>query len=124
MRGLRFFSPRKIAQARGVFNLMCFVALMFLFYNRVDVLRNPLLRKSSVLNGELVRRRAVEISTNSSLIQNLEEVDPLFCAGVVRHSGFGTQCEYLKAHPECSPGGFFDYLRFFYCDCEKFSLLG
>ncbi|WVZ55168.1 hypothetical protein U9M48_005867 [Paspalum notatum var. saurae] len=46
------------------------------------------------------------------------------CAGIARHEGFGTQCEFLRAHPQCSSGGFVDYLGFFYCRCERFRVLG
>ncbi|XP_044371276.1 cation/calcium exchanger 4 [Triticum aestivum] len=46
------------------------------------------------------------------------------CAGISRHEGFGSQCEFLRAHPQCSSGGFVDYLDFFYCRCERFRLLG
>ncbi|KAG2543036.1 cation/calcium exchanger 4-like [Panicum virgatum] len=46
------------------------------------------------------------------------------CAGIARHEGFETQCEFLRAHPHCSSGGFVDYLGFFYCRCERFRVLG
>ncbi|CAN6307800.1 unnamed protein product [Urochloa humidicola] len=46
------------------------------------------------------------------------------CSGIARHEGFKTQCEFLRAHPQCSSGGFVDYLGFFYCKCERFRLLG
>ncbi|WVZ55700.1 hypothetical protein U9M48_006327 [Paspalum notatum var. saurae] len=46
------------------------------------------------------------------------------CAGIARHEGFGTQCEFLRAHPQCRSGGFVDYLGFFYCRCERFRVLG
>ncbi|XP_066314045.1 cation/calcium exchanger 4-like [Miscanthus floridulus] len=46
------------------------------------------------------------------------------CTGIARHEGFGTQCEFLRAHPQCSSGGFVDYLGFFYCRCERFRVLG
>ncbi|PWZ32136.1 Cation/calcium exchanger 4 [Zea mays] len=51
--------------------------------------------------------------------------DPsLACAGIALHEGFGTQCEFLRAHPQCSSDGFVDYLGFFYCRCERFRVLG
>jgi solute carrier family 24 (sodium/potassium/calcium exchanger), member 6 len=46
------------------------------------------------------------------------------CAGIARHEGFGSPCEFLRAHPQCSSGGFVDYLGFFYCKCQRFRLLG
>lgn len=46
------------------------------------------------------------------------------CAGITRHEGFATQCDFLRAHPHCSSGGFVDYLSFFYCRCDGFRVLG
>jgi sodium/potassium/calcium exchanger 6 len=54
-----------------------------------------------------------------------EQEDPsVACAGIARHDGFGSQCEFLRAHPQCSSGGFVDYMGFFYCKCQRFRLLG
>ncbi|GAB2269034.1 Cation/calcium exchanger 4 [Dionaea muscipula] len=141
------FNPRGHAKFRGIFNGLIVVILFFFFYNRVDVLRNPLLRQSSVIDRpwtarssfyggfvhvDEIRRRAIEISSNSSNsvngslgVNNDLSVNNLaFCAGLLDHSGFSTRCEYLTAHPECSSGGFFDYLKFIYCDCENITVLG
>ena len=133
-------------QFRAILNGLCAIVLLFFFYNREDILRNPLLRQSSStfdkpwssrdgfhdqLNGMVViHRRTGEIGVNSSgLIEgsddnNLSKSDPASCSGLVDHEGFASRCEFLKAHPHCSSGGFFDYIRFFYCTCEKFRFLG
>ncbi|KAJ9691912.1 hypothetical protein PVL29_011157 [Vitis rotundifolia] len=133
-------------QFRAILNGLCAIVLLFFFYNREDILRNPLLRQSSStfdkpwssrdgfhdqLNRMVViHRRTGEISVNSSgLIEgsndnNLSKSDPASCSGLVDHEGFASRCEFLKAHPHCSSGGFFDYIRFFYCTCEKFRFLG
>ncbi|XP_047089639.1 cation/calcium exchanger 4-like [Lolium rigidum] len=62
---------------------------------------------------------------------NLSEITPpqldnpsASCAGIARHEGFSSQCDFVRAHPQCSSGGFVDYLDFFYCRCERFRLLG
>ncbi|KAH7565595.1 hypothetical protein JRO89_XS09G0232100 [Xanthoceras sorbifolium] len=66
-----------------------------------------------------------ENSANSSnSANNLTDDDPVSCAGLIAHKGYANQCEYLKANPQCSSGGFFDYIHFFYCDCGGFKLLG
>lgn len=114
--------------------------LFFYFYNRADILRNPLLRQSSRIvdqwpfqsisgNGslhmEIIHRKTAEISDNSSNSNDvLTGENAVFCVGLLEHKGFSSQCEYLKAHPECSTGGFFDYLQFFYCDCQWLGVLG
>lgn len=141
------FIPRIHPHFRGIFNGLCAVILFFFFYNRVDIMQNPLLRGSAMtdkrwsklgnLNGgtvhmEVIRRIDVEISDNSSNLVNRSGVNnnvsgednPLVCVELLDHPGFSTQCEYFKAHPECSAGGFFDYLKFFFCDCQNFKLLG
>nr|ASM90216.1 Ca2+ cation antiporter 9 [Sesuvium portulacastrum] len=147
MEQLGIFNTRRKSQFRGVFNLLCSMILFFYFYNRADILRNPLLRQSSHIDGhwpfnhhnssngsvhmEIIHRKTAEISDGSSHLINGSGLDnvasgenAVFCVGIVEHAGFSTQCEYLKAHPECSSGGFFDYLQFFYCDCQRLGVLG
>lgn len=146
MKELNGLSRARHPQFRAILNGLCSVVLFFFFYNREDVLRNPFLKQSSStfhkswssrdgfhgdLNGMVViHRRTGEIGVNaSSLIEgsddyNLSKSDPASCTGLVDHKGFPSRCEYLKAHPNCSAGGFFDYIRFFYCTCGKFRFLG
>ncbi|KAA8540235.1 hypothetical protein F0562_024202 [Nyssa sinensis] len=115
---------KRHSQFRGIFNGLCALVLIFLFYNREDILKNPFIRQSSSVSGRLwssrsvvhggpspvavIHRRMVEIGLNSS--------DPIDV------SGYGSHCEFLKAHPQCSLGGFFDYIKFFYCDCQGSSM--
>lgn len=135
---------------RGAFNGLCAIALFFLFYNQDSFLTKPFLENShSVLPPwlgskagafnhqggriEVIRRRIAQVNTTSSNYSvptnvsdtnDLAANDPKFCAGLLRHEGFRNQCEYLTANPECNSGGFFNYIAFLYCDCEKFSILG
>ncbi|XP_052198514.1 cation/calcium exchanger 3-like [Diospyros lotus] len=48
---------------------------------------------------------------------------PTSCAGLHKHKGYKSRCDYLIANPQCGSGGFFNYLVFFYCDCEKTSVV-
>jgi sodium/potassium/calcium exchanger 6 len=50
--------------------------------------------------------------------------NPALCNGLIDHDGYANECEYLKANPVCSSGGFFDYIKFLYCDCGDFRVLG
>lgn len=132
---------RKHRQFRGILNGFCALILIFFFYNRGDILRNPLLRRSAFVsnprwswtggsfvgssNSVVVHRRMVDIGANSSnLVDGAGQNDSLIvnnpesCTGLFNHEGFATHCEFLKAHPQCSSGGFFDYVKFFYCDCN------
>ncbi|KNA20363.1 hypothetical protein SOVF_053190 [Spinacia oleracea] len=146
MEQLGIFNPRRKPQFRGIFNGLCAVILFFFFFNREDVLRNPLLRQSSVTDNrwpvrlnsgdgsvqvEIIRRKTAEIRDNSTNTGNgsisdnaLSGENAVFCVGLRDHVGFDSQCEYLKAHSECSTSGFFDYLQFFYCDCRRLGVLG
>ncbi|KAH1072045.1 hypothetical protein J1N35_024373 [Gossypium stocksii] len=38
--------------------------------------------------------------------------------------GFANPFEFLKAHPQCSSDGFLDYIKFFYCGCKGFRIVG
>ncbi|KAL9269980.1 Cation/calcium exchanger 4-like protein [Drosera capensis] len=124
-----------------ILNGFSVLVLCFFFYNRVGVLRNPILRDPNAVMGRKWdsrggfygglgrgngnRRRVVEISVNSSNSgDDLRVSDAPFCVGLIEHTGFSDRCEFLKAHPHCSSGGFFDYLKFMYCDFGNFPLLG
>ncbi|KAK6944735.1 Sodium/calcium exchanger membrane region [Dillenia turbinata] len=131
---------------RGILNDFFAIVLLFFFYNHGDVLRNPFLRNSSSFlpsrggfsnrfdGFQVIHRRIAEIndsSTNSSLDldmvvenNNLTAHHPVLCGGLYEHIGYSSKCEYLRAHPDCTSGGFFNYIVFFYCDCENFSFLG
>lgn len=128
---------------RGAFNGICALALFFLFYNQDSFKMNRFVMNSSSAfpsqlsyrrsglrdHGgriEVIRRRIAEtVSNSASNTSDLAALDvPKSCADLYKHEGYNSHCEYLKAHPECSSGGFFNYIIFFYCDCKKVSILG
>ncbi|XP_052110716.1 cation/calcium exchanger 4 isoform X2 [Arachis duranensis] len=131
---------------RRVFNGLCAVVVFFFFYNREDILHNPLLRQSANLakhhlppnsisryrysHTGVTHRRMVEISLNSSSIisepsdTDLPAATPGMCNGLRNHAGYANHCDYLKANPQCSSDGYLDYLRFFYCTCGSVRVLG
>ncbi|XP_061342889.1 cation/calcium exchanger 4-like [Gastrolobium bilobum] len=128
----------------GIFNGFCAMVVFFFFYNREDIIRNPLLRQSAYLvnhrlpqnailkdGNSVIHRRMVEISLNTSSVSGEPHEKDLavsggggFCTGLLRHDGYASPCEYLKANPQCSSEGYLDYLRFFYCKCQGFGVLG
>lgn len=125
------FLIRKSPRLRGVFNLVCSLALMFMFYNREDIVSNLILKKSSLVSSQwhpssrfdgysshtrVVRRGMLEV--NGSDADDLVVKKPQLCAGLFDHVGFKSSCDFLKVHPDCSSGGFFDYLKFYYCGCN------
>ncbi|KAK6914676.1 Sodium/calcium exchanger membrane region [Dillenia turbinata] len=129
----------KTSKLRRIFNFLCALVVLFFFYNRVDILRNPLLRNSSSLmtgtgrelgktsanHFDVIRRRTVEVIANSSkFVDRIDENNPDYCSSPVELMNYANKCEFLKAHPKCSFGGFIDYIKLFYCYCEKSSVLG
>ncbi|TXG68323.1 hypothetical protein EZV62_003258 [Acer yangbiense] len=141
MEALNGLYSKRNPKFRGVFNGFCALILFFLFYNQENVMRSPIFKQSSMVidhsltpypvwnNGSIhlmiIRRKMAENSINlSNSANNLSADDPVSCTGLIAHKGFANQCEYLKANPQCSSGGFFDYIQFFYCDCGGFKLLG
>ncbi|XVE51845.1 hypothetical protein DITRI_Ditri02bG0073700 [Diplodiscus trichospermus] len=125
--------------------------LLFLFYTRVDFLRNPYIsHPSRFINHNLtertgsndgfdrvsvIRRKISELDANSSnlAVRNGQENElnvtlsnpaGALCAGLFDGKGFANQCEFLKANPQCSSDGFFDYIKFFYCGCGEIRIVG
>ncbi|KAL2516400.1 Cation/calcium exchanger 4 [Forsythia ovata] len=138
MRQLNRFYSNRSPQLRGIFNGLCALVLIFFFYNRDDIVRNPLLKQSySVSNPKwnsgrgfysglgsqfVIRREMVELIANSSTVNgsdpnSLDVKKPEFCVGLSDHNGYGSSCEFLISHPQCTSGGFFNYLKFYYCVC-------
>lgn len=131
-------------RSRGIFNGICSIVLLCLFLDQGKFLRNPFIQNShSVLQSKwsfgdkrvgVIHRRIAEVSGSSlnntigvdgSLANNnISANRPLKCIGLTEYRGYQSRCEYLIAHPDCNSGGFFNYIMFFYCECEDFSLLG
>ncbi|KAK6148756.1 hypothetical protein DH2020_016281 [Rehmannia glutinosa] len=127
-RGIR--SPR----IRGFFNGLCTLILIILFYSHGDFVMNPVLGQSSFVSipklssrgvFSPVRRGMVELNVDSPIRVNgtdpnyLDVKDSELCSGLLDHKGYNSSCEFLKAHPQCKSGGFLNYLKFYYCDCNE-----
>lgn len=137
---------QRSAKFRGVINGFCVIVLFFFFYNRVDILRNPIINRSSLIFNQnatpkasfnvgsshiaVIRRQIAETGVNySNLTDGSDQKDvdvhnPTLCSGLQKHEGYANKCQYLKANPQCSSDGFINYLKVFYCDCRNFSILG
>ncbi|KAJ9687916.1 hypothetical protein PVL29_013912 [Vitis rotundifolia] len=130
------------------------VMLLFLFFNRSDfsaksfMVNSPSvlhpqwrLRSGFYRNGvEVIRRSTAQENVSSSDFDtplgddddeedgvfqgNLTVKNPKLCEELLEHKGYRSRCEYLIAHPDCNSGGIFNYIVFFYCDCESISFLG
>uniref|UniRef100_A0A6N2MX49 Sodium/calcium exchanger membrane region domain-containing protein n=1 Tax=Salix viminalis TaxID=40686 RepID=A0A6N2MX49_SALVM len=73
------------------------------------------------LGNSIIHRGMIEVTDdrNDSSLKN-----PALCSGLINHDGYANECEYLKANPVCSSGGLFEYIKFLYCDCGDFRVLG
>ncbi|KAF5481701.1 hypothetical protein F2P56_002335 [Juglans regia] len=136
---------------RGIFNGISALVLFFLFYNHVRFPGNPFFANSpsvlpqwSLRGGgfdnrgdriEVIRRKTAQVfvssaNYNGSSVVNGSDTNDLtvkdlkLCSGLSEHRGYQSECEYLVVHPECTAGGFFNYVKFFYCDCENVRVLG
>uniref|UniRef100_A0A2P2JEV2 Sodium/calcium exchanger membrane region domain-containing protein n=1 Tax=Rhizophora mucronata TaxID=61149 RepID=A0A2P2JEV2_RHIMU len=130
----------KKPKLKGVLNGVCAMILLLLFYNKVGIHKNPYIGGNSApgtvfgrgfSHVGMVHRKMIEIGANSSFVSNLNDdqnnsgvKNPTLCSGLIDHKGYANQCEYLKANPECSSDGYFDYIKFLYCDCGKYRVLG
>ncbi|EEF27915.1 cation:cation antiporter, putative [Ricinus communis] len=124
----------KDPKLRRVFSGICSMILLFLFYSRLNILRNPYIGQNSTtadVHVDIIHRKMIDAGVNSSSFTNgmndqndINVKNPTLCGGLIDHEGYANACEYLKANPECSSGGFFDYIKFLYCDCGDFRVLG
>ncbi|KAJ8751031.1 hypothetical protein K2173_016212 [Erythroxylum novogranatense] len=117
------------SRIRGIFNGFCILVLLFMSYNQRNSPESSLIVNSGsvpVSKQDFRGRRMAEIgfniTTNGTGV--LEGGDPKLCHGLYEHEGHRGRCEYLFSHPECSADGLFDYIRFFYCGCQGFAVLG
>lgn len=62
------------------------------------------------------------VPTGLETVQNVQSGS--LCAGLKEHTGYGSPCEFIKANKQCTSGGFFEYISFFYCTCEKWTIFG
>lgn len=129
MSAVNFLCSSKNPKFRGIFNGLCALILFVFFFDRSEILKNPLLKNASFVSNNngftftqftLVRRHMIE--ANDSLSSS--STTTVLCSGLHNHIGYADQCGFLKANPSCSPDGFFDYLTFFYCSCRDFKILG
>ncbi|OAY36399.1 cation/calcium exchanger 4 [Manihot esculenta] len=119
----------KTPKFKGAFNGLCGIILLFLFYYWTYSNTGAGFG-SGASHIDIIRRQLIEVDTNSTYLidgsdgQNNISVHNPVCGGLIDHMGYANECEYLKANPGCSSGGFFDYIKFLYCDCDDFRGLG
>ncbi|KAJ3673638.1 hypothetical protein LUZ60_005630 [Juncus effusus] len=124
---------------RSIFNGLSAIVLLLFLYNRGDVLKSPFLHQNHKFSSNLASKSSnfphrilselnltnptnisiqnPQIDENSVILDN----PSIACSGINDHSN---PCEFLNSHPNCASSGFINYLKFFYCSCSNFPILG
>ncbi|KAI3802759.1 hypothetical protein L1987_30902 [Smallanthus sonchifolius] len=111
---------RQFRRFREILTLTFALVLIALTYNQFD----DALNKVPVPNGQWSSRARsmieLTVNVNSSALNDASTIiSPKICTGLVDHLGYSSSCEFLKSNPHCSSDGLFDYLKFYYCDCDE-----
>ncbi|KAL8503187.1 hypothetical protein ACS0TY_022077 [Phlomoides rotata] len=102
---------RNRSKFRATFNGVCLWVLLFFLVYKHEILQKPFSSSSQI---DFPRRRIYEKIDG--------ELQSSAICTEVHHSD--SKCDYLRAHPECNSGGYFNYMMFFYCECNKIEPLG
>lgn len=120
-------------------NISFFLLLFVVFYNKGAAIRVPVLWRTadsppyrSIWKQDPIPRRHLGELSVGNLTAAIAGgsngtgmiLEAGACSGIAAHRGYPSECSFIKSHPQCSSGGFIDYLRFFYCDCENVHFLG
>ncbi|RAL51153.1 unnamed protein product [Cuscuta campestris] len=97
---------------RVVFHGVGALAFIVLIFHR-DSFQNPVSRKPYVLLSGKIGVDGEVIGSRDSTI----------CTGIYGYEGYDSKCGYLKQNPDCDSGGILNYIKFFYCDLEKYTAL-
>ncbi|KAH6798584.1 cation calcium exchanger 4 [Perilla frutescens var. frutescens] len=137
MEFLSRISCRKRSKFRGSCNGLCVLVLLVFFVCKDGLVQNPFSekpllnyqQKTGLSNDYLenIFGNTANSSNYDAIIQskNLQSSkNPTICTEIHEHSGYSSECEYLRANPECNSGGFLNYMSFFYCNCGSIKPLG
>ncbi|KAI3714493.1 hypothetical protein L6452_21448 [Arctium lappa] len=105
------FHPKPINFRASSFHALCVLAFILFCFNQPG--HKP--------THNLTHRVGLALTSNHTALNITEPTD---CSLLNQHKGFENQCEFLKANPQCDEDGFFYYLKFFYCDCQNYAVLG
>ncbi|KAL1532923.1 cation/calcium exchanger 4-like [Salvia divinorum] len=125
-----FLGYLKRSKFRGSCSGLCVLILLLFFGFKNGGYPSPFSEKP-LLNYHQKKGVIDDRLRNSSIIDPINQrrnfqssKNPTICTEIYEHSGYGTECEYLRANPDCNSGGFLNYLIFFYCDCAEVTPLG
>lgn len=126
------WKPPTIITTIYIYALLLLPLLLFFFlFLNTDYSPNKWTSQQGIYVASThTRRHIAQLTLNSSLSINqtppnpfhLTSSDGATCySNLFHHQGYNTSCDYFKAHPECSSSAFFDYIKFYYCDCGQSS---
>ncbi|KAK3034513.1 hypothetical protein RJ639_032502 [Escallonia herrerae] len=115
MKRLNVFDHRKYFGIPGAPSILsaCLLLLLFLHQQKAH-------HQWSFTGSPYSRRQISEVSPQNNLGAKALNV----CAGLYENRGYKTKCEYSVSNPDCGSGGIFNYISFFYCDCQGLAYLG
>lgn len=103
---------------RVFFNGVSVLVFFSLFYN------SPFGHQTRVIHGRVLQETHESSLNESNNNDGMKLMGAQICAELLEHKGFMSHCDYLLAHPDCASGGFFNYIKFFYCDCKNYRPIG
>uniref|UniRef100_A0A803MF46 Sodium/calcium exchanger membrane region domain-containing protein n=1 Tax=Chenopodium quinoa TaxID=63459 RepID=A0A803MF46_CHEQI len=103
---------------RALFNGISTVVFLIFMYNSNIAKKWNL--GSWVYDGGII----AEIHGVSSNVSKITLSDYETCSKIFNHKGYKSSCDYVYAHPECNSDGYFNYIKFIYCDCNNYTIFG
>lgn len=123
-----FTTCRKRSKFRGSCSVLCVLALLVFFVYKDGVFQNPFSEKPLLNYHQKTGLRSDYGNGNSANSSNDDGItqikNPTICTEILDYRGYDSECEYLRANPDCSSGGFINYMIFFYCSCGNLKPLG
>ncbi|KAK9715645.1 hypothetical protein RND81_06G179100 [Saponaria officinalis] len=112
---------------RVIFSVISAIVLVTLLYDSNSFTGKWSMRSMVHVNGVKHRKMMMHQFNETLLtVENIEKGgnDLQICTEFFDHKGYNSPCDFLIAHPNCTSGGFINYINFFYCDCQNYSFLG
>ncbi|XP_074273586.1 cation/calcium exchanger 4-like [Silene latifolia] len=110
---------------RVLFSIISIIVMFTLLYDSSLAEKRSVRSMFHVYRVKLKHRRNMqELHETSSDDKGIKLMDLQVCPEFYEHEGYKNKCDYLIANPDCTSDGFFNYIKFFYCNCQNYSFLG